>query len=187
MKTSRTCRICREAARGGGLALCRHSSGPAVDGERGYFCRPRLLLVPRRGLEPPRLAALVPETSASTNSATWAFATAFVSSARGDGRSRRYVESARRLVNRRVEAFKLGADPLYSADPIMYLAAHGAAEKAGNPRRSIRRLGFSRPSRGARAGQARLPRPGRGAPAGIGRVFAADGPGRPDPRRAGQS
>ena len=31
-------------------------------------------LVPRRGLEPPRLAALVPETSASTNSATWACA-----------------------------------------------------------------------------------------------------------------
>ena len=32
-----------------------------------------LILVPRRGLEPPRLSALVPETSASTNSATWAF------------------------------------------------------------------------------------------------------------------
>ena len=30
------------------------------------------LLVPRKGLEPSRLAALVPETSASTNSATWA-------------------------------------------------------------------------------------------------------------------
>jgi hypothetical protein len=29
-------------------------------------------LVPRKGLEPSRLAALVPETSASTNSATWA-------------------------------------------------------------------------------------------------------------------
>ena len=29
-------------------------------------------MVPMEGLEPPRLAALVPKTSASTNSATWA-------------------------------------------------------------------------------------------------------------------
>jgi hypothetical protein len=29
--------------------------------------------VPRKGLEPPRCYSLVPETSASTNSATWAF------------------------------------------------------------------------------------------------------------------
>ena len=36
-----------------------------------FDCWP-LNLVPKRGLEPPRLAALVPETSASTNSATWA-------------------------------------------------------------------------------------------------------------------
>jgi hypothetical protein len=30
------------------------------------------MMVPRRGLEPPRIAPLVPETSASTSSATWA-------------------------------------------------------------------------------------------------------------------
>ena len=36
-------------------------------------CNGLLNLVPRRGLEPPRCYSLVPETSASTNSATWAF------------------------------------------------------------------------------------------------------------------
>jgi uncharacterized protein YbjT (DUF2867 family) len=57
-------------------------------------------MVPRRGLEPPRLAALVPETSASTNSATWACA-----------------------ANRYGAVFSLsidGANPLYSAKSILY-------------------------------------------------------------------
>ena len=60
-------------------------------------------LVPRRGLEPPRLAALAPEASASTNSAIWADS---------NRKSARYYRSSRRRAR---GLYRPGPEPLFRA------------------------------------------------------------------------
>ena len=144
-------------------------------------------MVPRRGLEPPRLSALVPETSASTNSATWA---------RGTDKGGPSGLSTGRRALTQASASPSGAYTGWNRSCIGGQAApphHRIRSRRHDrdpPRHAghgVRRLGLPRPPRGAGAGQARLPRPRRGAPARACRPSAAARPRRPDPRGAGQS
>src|SRR5262245_45223709 len=114
-------------------------------------------VVPRRGLEPPRLAALVPETSASTNSATWPCA------AIGTEPSSHCQSKALTSIQRKIH-------------PVFPLS-DGFEEQLRQAGHRLRRLGFPRPPCGAGAGYPALPDPGGGPPSGTDRASAAARPG----------
>ncbi len=188
---------------GGATAACRkaRSAGSPQQAERpveGEYrfeksqhrrVRASESMVPRRGLEPPRCYPLVPETSASTNSATRAWLEQLkqgLGSASGFPLSMKEAQRRGGALTAKNRSSNARFPPIFRRPSGRHSQGKHGANSARPAGDDLRRLGLCRPPSGTRARQTRLAHPRRRPPARSCGPSPAAWRGRSDPCGPGE-